>query len=50
MLVQRYSGNPLALNLVVDTIQDLFAGDITAFLGDETLLTAPLPSTSRGSI
>ena len=41
-LVQRYSGNPLALNLVADTIQDLFAGDITAFLGDETLIFADI--------
>ena len=31
-LVQRYSGNPLALNLVVHTIQDLFDGDIESFL------------------
>lgn len=42
MLVQRYSGNPLALNLVADTIQDLFAGDIAAFLGDETLIFADI--------
>ncbi len=35
MLVQRYSGNPLALMLVAETIQELFAGDISAFLQDE---------------
>ncbi len=34
-LVQRYSGNPLALRLVARTIQDLFDGDLTAFLGDD---------------
>jgi WD40 repeat protein/DNA-binding SARP family transcriptional activator len=34
-LVQRYSGNPLALKLVAEAIQDLFAGDIDAFLGDD---------------
>ncbi len=33
-LVERYSGNPLALKLVADTIQDVFAGDIDALLGD----------------
>jgi WD40 repeat protein/DNA-binding SARP family transcriptional activator len=34
-LVQRYSGNPLALRLVSRTIQDLFDGDLTAFLGED---------------
>jgi WD40 repeat protein/DNA-binding SARP family transcriptional activator len=34
-LVERYSGNPLALNLVAEAIQDVFDGDIAAFLGDE---------------
>ena len=34
-LVARYSGNPLALKLVAEAIQDLFDGDIDAFLGDE---------------
>ena len=33
-LVERYSGNPLALKLVAETIQDVFDGDIDAFLGD----------------
>jgi WD40 repeat protein/DNA-binding SARP family transcriptional activator len=37
-LVQRYSGNPLALKLVARTIQELFAGDLNAFLSDETLV------------
>ena len=31
-LVTRYSGNPLALKLVAQTVQDLFLGDIGAFL------------------
>jgi WD40 repeat protein/DNA-binding SARP family transcriptional activator len=35
-LVERYSGNPLALKLVATTIHDLFAGDIAAFLRHET--------------
>jgi len=37
-LVARYSGNPLALKLVARTIQELFGGDIAAFLGDEALI------------
>ena len=31
-LVTHYSGNPLALKLVAQTVQELFAGDIGAFL------------------
>jgi WD40 repeat protein/DNA-binding SARP family transcriptional activator len=34
-LVVRYSGNPLALKLVAQTVQDLFGGDIGAFLAAE---------------
>ena len=34
-LVERYSGNPLALKLVSQTVQDLFLGDISAFLAAE---------------
>ncbi len=34
-LVARYSGNPLALKLVVQTVQELFGGDIAAFLAVE---------------
>ncbi len=37
-LVTRYSGNPLALKLVAQTIRDVFNGDIHAFLSDETLI------------
>ncbi|MEZ4734629.1 MAG: BTAD domain-containing putative transcriptional regulator [Caldilineaceae bacterium] len=34
-LVARYSGNPLALKLVAQTVQELFGGDIAAFLAVE---------------
>lgn len=34
-LVARYSGNPLALKLVAQTVQELFSGDIAAFLAIE---------------
>jgi WD40 repeat protein len=34
-LVERYSGNPLALKLVADTVRDLFGGDVEAFLRDQ---------------
>ena len=37
-LMSRYSGNPLALKLVADTVQELFAGDIQNFLAAETLV------------
>lgn len=37
-VVQRYSGNPLALRLVARTIEELFDGDIEAFLSDESLI------------
>ncbi len=34
LLVQRYSGNPLALKLVAQTVQDLFVGDIGSFMAE----------------
>ncbi len=37
-LTDRYSGNPLALKLVAQTIQDLYFGDVVTFLGEETLI------------
>jgi WD40 repeat protein/DNA-binding SARP family transcriptional activator len=37
-LIQRYSGNPLALKLVAETVEEIFGGDITAFLAEETLV------------
>jgi WD40 repeat protein/DNA-binding SARP family transcriptional activator len=35
-LLDRHSGNPLALKLISRTIQELFNGDIAAFLAEET--------------
>lgn len=42
MLVQHYGGNPLALKLVAETIKDFYAGDIEAFLTEETPLFADI--------
>jgi WD40 repeat protein/DNA-binding SARP family transcriptional activator len=36
ILIEHYSGNPLALRLVAATIRGLFAGDVASFLRDET--------------
>src|SRR5205823_2300166 len=38
LLVQRYEGNPLALNIVAQTITDLFGGAIGQFLAQDTLV------------
>lgn len=35
-LVARYSGNPLALKLVADTVLEIFGGDVESFLAEET--------------
>lgn len=35
-LLQCYSGNPLALKLVADTLDELFDGNVEAFLQEET--------------
>ena len=37
-LVEQYGGNPLALKIVATTIQELFEGDITAFLEHSTIV------------
>lgn len=37
-LIHRYSGNPLALNLVAETVQEIFEGKIPHFLENETLV------------
>jgi WD40 repeat protein len=37
-LVEHYSGHPLALKLVTQTIQELFAGDVEAFLREEAVI------------
>jgi hypothetical protein len=36
--VQRYSGNPLALRLVAETVLDYYGGNATTFLNQETLI------------
>ncbi|MCB0125500.1 MAG: pentapeptide repeat-containing protein, partial [Caldilineaceae bacterium] len=38
LLVERYSGNPLALKLVADTVDELFGGDLSTFLANDTLI------------
>jgi WD40 repeat protein/transcriptional regulator with XRE-family HTH domain len=38
MLVQLYSGNPLALKLVSEPIRDLFGGNIAGFLKEEEIV------------
>ncbi|MCK6625390.1 MAG: NB-ARC domain-containing protein [Anaerolineae bacterium] len=37
-LVEHYSGHPLALKLIAQTIQELFAGDSEAFLREEAVI------------
>ncbi len=37
-LVDRYSGNPLALKFIAETIREVFAGDVTQFLGHEAAI------------
>ena len=37
-LTERYSGNPLALKLVADTVQDLFFGDVQEFLAEDSFI------------
>jgi WD40 repeat protein/transcriptional regulator with XRE-family HTH domain len=37
-LVERYGGNPLALNIVAETITGLFGGEINAFLSADTAI------------
>ncbi len=37
-LVERYSGNPLALILVADTVREIFEGDLTTFLNEEAAI------------
>ncbi|MCB0060838.1 MAG: NACHT domain-containing protein, partial [Caldilineaceae bacterium] len=38
ILLERYSGNPLALKLVADTVDEIFGGDVMEFLHEEVLL------------
>jgi WD40 repeat protein len=37
-LIDRYNGNPLALKIAIATIQDLFGGDVAAFLAADTVV------------
>ena len=37
-LIEKYSGNPLALKMVCAVIQELFAGDIHSFIRQKTLV------------
>ncbi len=37
-LMQAYQGNPLALKMIASSIQNLFAGDVQAFLQENVLL------------
>jgi WD40 repeat protein/tRNA A-37 threonylcarbamoyl transferase component Bud32 len=37
-LIDRYSGNPLALKLVAETVRELFFGEIAAFLEEEAAI------------
>ena len=41
-LINRYSGHPLALKLVAETITDLYFGDVEAFLTEDTLIFADI--------
>jgi hypothetical protein len=41
-LIQRYSGHPLALKLVAETIDDLYFGDVEAFLTEDALIFADI--------
>jgi WD40 repeat protein/transcriptional regulator with XRE-family HTH domain len=37
-LAQRYAGNPLALNIVAEAISELFGGQISSFLEQDTVI------------
>ena len=37
-LVHRYSGNPLALKLVAETVNSIYFGDVAEFLADDTIV------------
>lgn len=36
VMIERYAGNPLALKIVATTIQDIFGGNVTEFLQQDT--------------
>ncbi|WGV26263.1 NB-ARC domain-containing protein [Halotia branconii] len=37
-MIERYAGNPLALKIVATTIKDVFAGNVTEFLQQNTIV------------
>jgi WD40 repeat protein/DNA-binding SARP family transcriptional activator len=37
-LIARYSGNPLALQIVAETVKDVFGGDLTSFMREKALI------------
>lgn len=37
-LIDRYQGNPLAIKIAIATIRDLFAGNVAAFLAEDTVV------------
>ncbi|MCB9161892.1 MAG: pentapeptide repeat-containing protein [Caldilineaceae bacterium] len=37
-LVRRYSGNPLALKLVAETVDEIYLGNVAEFLADDTVV------------
>jgi transcriptional regulator with XRE-family HTH domain len=41
-LAQRYGGNPLALNIVAETISELFGGEISSFLEQNLVIFSSL--------
>ncbi|MEH2224603.1 NB-ARC domain-containing protein [Nostoc sp.] len=38
VMIERYAGNPLALKIVATTIQDVFDGNLTGFLQQDTVV------------
>ncbi|MDZ8262143.1 NB-ARC domain-containing protein [Nostoc sp. ChiQUE01b] len=38
VMIERYAGNPLALKIVATTIQDVFDGNVTGFLQQDTFV------------
>ncbi|MCC5645178.1 hypothetical protein LC607_19980 [Nostoc sp. CHAB 5824] len=38
VMIERYAGNPLALKIVATTVQDIFHGDVTEFLQQDTFV------------
>jgi hypothetical protein len=43
-LIERYQGNPLALEIVATLLKDLFDNNIAAFLTQKTLLFKDIQS------